>query len=399
MEPIALMPPPVPMEMPVWPAPTLAPTRMQPAALMPASAPMEMPVCSESASACTVLLKSDQMNGAFAELGDGVFVFAANDHRTPATNAASSSATIRAVGDIQCQETLVLAGLSRRGSTSTMRLDPDSCLYLPTAIPSRRCQNITNFRSNGPEDPRLLSLGDGQAMLFAPDFVAFPAEGEYPPFGRQMFMRPLSLGAAGELVMGSKLRLVSSGPEVATLGRLEKNWSPFVANRTLYVHQWLDDGNGSAVVLQVNRTSGQLVRRYETSNIGLRQAVEAPAGAHLRGGTPAIQLNATHYLAIGHSRSDRSYGMFCYVFSARPPFHLLGATHEFAIKRLTSDVTGQGIDWKPSHAAHGRVQFPSGLHWSNASAKWLQLSWGYRDRDTMLSQLRLSQVLARVRRI
>ena len=91
--------------------------------------------------------------------------------------------------------------------------------------------------------------------------------------------------------------------------------------------------------------------------------------------------------------------MFCYVFSARPPFHLLGATHEFAIKRLTSDVTGQGIDWKPSHAAHGRVQFPSGLHWSNASAKWLQLSWGYRDRDTMLSQLRLSQVLARVRRI
>ena len=78
---------------------------------------------------------------------------------------------------------------------------------------------------------------------------------------------------------------------------------------------------------------------------------------------------------------------------------LLGATPEFAIKPLEADFEGEGINWHPPHAAHGRVQFPSGLHWSNASAKWLQLSWGYRDRDTMLSQLRLSHVLARVRPI
>ena len=380
-------------------------------ALIPAPAPMGMPACSEAALACTVLFESGQMNGAFAELDDGVFAFAANDHRIPEANAAPSPLAKRAAGEIQCQETLVLVGVqraARSGSTSsahsgstlsTLRLDPGSSLYLPAAIPRRLCHNLTNFRSNGPEDPRLLPLGVGQAMMFYADFVEHPAEGVYPSYGRQLFMRLLSLEATGELVLGKKLRLVSSGPEVATLSRLEKNWSPFLANGTLYVHQWLDNGNGSAVALCVNRTSGRLTHRYETSNSGLHQAVGAPAGAHLRGGTPAIQLNATHFLAVGHSRANRSYGMFCYLFSSKPPFHLLGATPEFAIKPLEADVEGEGINWHPPHAAHGRVQFPSGLHWSNASAKWLQLSWGFRDRDTMLSQLRLSHVLARVRPI
>jgi len=382
-------------------------------ALMPAPMPMGMPACSEAALACTVLFESGQMNGAFAELDDGVFAFAANDHRIPETIAAPSPLANRAVGEIQCHETLVLVGVHRAarsgsasaahsgsGTMSTLRLEPGSSLYLPAAIPRRLCHNITNFRSNGPEDPRLLPLGDGhrgQAMMFYPDFVEQPAEGGYPSYGRQIFMRLLSLEATGELVLGKKLRLVSSGPEVAKLGRLEKNWSPFVANGTLYAHQWLDNGNGSAVALCVNRTSGRLTHRYETSNSGLHQAVGAPAGAHLRGGTPAIQLNATHFLAVGHSRSNRSYGMFCYLFSSKPPFHLLGATPEFAIKPLEADYEGEGISWHPPHAAHGRVQFPSGLRWSNASAKWLQLSWGFRDRDTMLSQLRLSHVLARVR--
>ena len=58
-------------------------------------------------------------------------------------------------------------------------------------------------------------------MMFYPDFVEHPAEGVYPSYGRQLFMRLLSLEATGELVLGKKLRLVSSGPEVATLGRLE----------------------------------------------------------------------------------------------------------------------------------------------------------------------------------
>ena len=378
--------------------------------LMPAPAPMGMPAaCSAAALACTVLFESGLMNGAFAELNDGgAFAFAANDHRLPEADAAPSSLAERAAGEIQCRETLVLVGVHRAArstapqlgsGTSTLRLDPGSSLYLPAAIPRRRCHAITNFRSNGPEDPRLLPLGAGhrgQVLMFYPDFVEHPG---YPSYGRQIFMRLLSLNATGELLLGKKLRLVSAGPEVATLGRLEKNWSPFVANGTLYVHQWLDNGNGSAVALRVNRTSGRLTHRYETSNSGLHQAVGAPAGAHLRGGTPAIQLNATHFLAVGHSRSNRSYGMFCYLFSSQPPFHLLGATPEFAIKPLEADVEGEGINWHPPHAAHGRVQFPSGLHWSNASAKWLQLSWGLRDRDTMLSQLRLSHVLARVRPI
>ena len=198
-------------------------------------------------------------------------------------------------------------------------------------------------------------------MMFYPDFVEHPAEGGFPSYGRQIFMRLLSLEASHwrARAIGRKLRLVSSGPEVATLGRLEKNWSPFVANGSIYVHQWLDNGNGSAVALRVNRTSGLLTHRYETSNSGLHQAVGAPAGAHLRGGTLAIQLNATHFLAVGHSRSNRSYGMFCYLFSSNPPFQLLGATPEFAIKPLEADLEGEGINWHPPHAAHGRVQFPS----------------------------------------
>ena len=244
---------------------------------------------------------------------------------------------------------------------STLQLDPSSSLYLPAAIPSRHCHDLTSFRSNGPEDPRLLPLGVGQAMMFYPDFVEHPAEGGFPSYGRQIFMRLLSLEASHwrARAIGRKLRLVSSGPEVATLGRLEKNWSPFVANGSIYVHQWLDNGNGSAVALRVNRTSGLLTHRYETSNSGLHQAVGAPAGAHLRGGTLAIQLNATHFLAVGHSRSNRSYGMFCYLFSSNPPFQLLGATPEFAIKPLEADLEGEGINWHPPHAAHGRVQFPS----------------------------------------
>ena len=94
------------------------PSPMSPlTALMPAPVPMEMPVCSKAALACTVLFESGQMNGAFAELDDGVFAYAANDHPIPDTIAASSSLAT-AAGEIQCHETLVLVGVQRAESGS-----------------------------------------------------------------------------------------------------------------------------------------------------------------------------------------------------------------------------------------------------------------------------------------
>ena len=349
------------------------------------------PECSKAASACTAVLQAGMMNGAFTRLDDGVFAFVANDVRGRSPQSYDAGNTTG--GETTCNDNLALVGVAQCNHASSLQLVPNTSIYLPAAIPDRKCQDLVNFRSRGPEDVRLLPLGGRQAMLFFPDFVDYPAQGQNPPYGRHMFMRSIFLPTTGRLVLGTKMRLSPASAEVATLERLEKNWSPFEADGKLYVHQWLDSINGSAVVLRVNRTSGRLDQRYESSSLGLRAAAGLPAGTFLSGGTPAIRLNATHFFAIGHSRSKRSYAMFGYVFSGSAPFRILGATHEFTINHMA-----EGIDWDPPPSSWGRVQFPTGLGWSEGS-EWLLLSWGFHDRDTMVSRLRLSELLSRVQRL
>ena len=88
----------------------------------------------------------------------------------------------------------------------------------------------------------------------------------------------------------------------------------------------------------------------------LGRAMGAAAHADVSGGTPALQLNETHMLAVGHTmtwscnRDDvrrkgpaararckrrhrwRSYAMFAYTFSTAPPFSLYATSREFRLR-------------------------------------------------------------------
>jgi len=238
-----------------------------------------------------------------------------------------------------------------------------------------------------------------------------------------------------------------ASPAVAHLSTLEKNWSPFVLHPpaapvvsaavperepAVYVHQWLDDPHGQAVVLRIDVPSGKLTERWATSSDGLRRALDAAPHAVISGGTPAVRLNATHLLAVGHTMTSpcnrpevlahgmvareecfrgrgtwyRSYSLFAYAFEASPPFALRAATPEFRLMPALPGEAAHGFARaeRPAHALSGivndtTVQFPVGLtlrRMPEPSGWVLELSWGYDDRESMVSVLPLATVLRRM---
>ena len=187
-------------------------------------------------------------------------------------------------------------------------------LLLSMAGRERVCQDVLNFRANGPEDARLLPLTHRQALIIFVDFAesvaAFPAL----PYHRQMHVRTLyvddditehalsSAGPASSLpravpsslpraVPSSLLRaslgpvqhLQPSSPALLNLSAIEKNWVPFTVatsarhshgdehsspiSAPIYLQQWLDDGHGRTVTLQLDLRTGVLLDRWDTPPI------------------------------------------------------------------------------------------------------------------------------------
>ena len=162
-------------------------------------------------------------------------------------------------------------------------------------------------------------------------------------FGRGMpSLESLAGGGKGgsslRVDVGPIKRIEPSSSGIANLSAIEKNWVPFVCDDTpgnggggnggaatssVCLQQWLDDGHGTSVAYKLDLTTGILLERYESrlptslpsdrrsngagglharsSGGVLQRAMGAAAHATVSGGTPALRLNRTHYLAVGHT--------------------------------------------------------------------------------------------------
>ena len=323
-------------------------------------------------------------------------------------------------------------------------------LRLQSTMPSRPCQDVLKFRSRGPEDPRLIFLGRRRAMVIVADYA--PAASEPPvvaahepagpraPYGigsqlphvRRMVAHIIRLPSASNRsvqLVGLPRMLRPASSAIANLSRLEKNWSPFFVRggggtRARYdggafVHQWLPDERGKCVVfrLAISHSAGELTERFESECGWLRAALGAPSHAVISGGTPAVAINSSHHLAIGHTMDshcnrkssdalareacfrdnlERDYALFAYVFESAPPFQLTGATPLFSLQPAASEGTSANdplgaasvLTLFRDHTQYRRsqmVRFPVGLFVDPSDLAWI--SWGLQDTVTMLSSL------------
>lgn len=181
-----------------------------------------------------------------------------------------------------------------------------------------------------------------------------------------------------------------------------------------------------SVVHEIDSATGVIQHTFLASSGGLRQAIGCPPHAIISGGTPALRLNRSHFLAIGHTMSEpcrlllpakaevercervnkwRAYALFAYLFAASPPFRLAAASAEFRIGRrhgLLPAARTVATPWATppeiSKGEEGQVQFPMGLALDpRAPSERLLLSWGVANTHTQLTRLSLPHLLSRMR--
>jgi hypothetical protein len=201
-------------------------------------------------------------------------------------------------------------------------------LTLSPQLRKRRCQDRLNFRSNGPEDARLVQLGARRFVAMHNDYeqcapgadadcVQQPsADGASggqvvtPAFRRTMYVRDVRLvvGSGGVLeARASAAQLVRPDAAGPPLASVEKNWAPFTPwlpaepePTKLYFHRFLEL-RGRAIVQRLDLASGAIDATY-ASNVGrLRALIGCAPHAVVSGGTNGVRLNATHFVAIGHT--------------------------------------------------------------------------------------------------
>ena len=270
-------------------------------------------------------------------------------------------------------------------------------------------------------------------------------------FDKRIVTFVLTIDHGGNVTLGPA-RVLAPDPTLPAnsavkLSAIEKNWSPFRVGRQVFVHQWLDDPNGKSVAHRVDIHTGHLVETHVSpSGAGLRRTIGAQPHALVSGGTPAVLLDKSlcpHrkscLLAIGHTmtspcndarlrakllndpnqtpparrgqyaqlhpgappddrdacfwhhRGFRAYAAFAYLFGAAPPFAMVAASQEFHIDLDTGRV--EPVATRCGHGDCNRaVQFPVGLS-LDVGHQLLLLSWGLRDRATVLSTLPILMVL------
>lgn len=321
----------------------------------------------------------------------------------------------------------VAAGVAGCKATTTLEVIAESCGPNPTslrwtlsaALPNRSCADIRSWRSNGPEDARLTRWGDGLALLVN-DFTQEGINLGPGGYRRSQFLATIRVSPTTLKV--TEPRLVRS--TLFTLGSQEKNWSPWSFEGRLMVHQWLFDKNSNSVVLELDVDQANVVRVFSCNAQSLRSIVGADI---LAGGTNAVRINSTHFLAIGHTFHEthtyRIYAMFAYVFEARPPFCICAATSEFHLKPppvihkpcATDPTLADKLEPRPTRPDYSKIkgtsltgnkaiQFPMSLALvhdrvlndtvsPDLSSQTLLVSWGRADRDSFLSTLHLNWFL------
>lgn len=200
-------------------------------------------------------------NGAPISVAGGV-IMASNDH-------------LASHGKYGCSRALRVS-LSMLSCGSQQRADRAVVTHLAPAEPERMCTDQRNWRSNGPEDARLLLLSKHRLLLLYGDYYCGSGRGSC---ARTMFMRVLDLrllfqtGATSRTLEFAAQRLRPAKASGSFMSELEKNWVPFCLDHDeCYVQQWLDSCpastfqckhalasspmSGHAVTIRVNLTTG-----------------------------------------------------------------------------------------------------------------------------------------------
>jgi len=416
-----------------------------------------------ASEAATQLIASNHRNGALATIGQHLLFVHAEDVILRTRRDSGPMFTCRS------ERRLVLTGLS---CISESHPDPSSLMNVQTTSPNSTCADVTGYRSRGPIDPRVIQLDDSHGLVLVSDFVparadeakrtaANPDEGDVTaasPVGRNLHyeVTPIMhiLEARGRngkeafaIVETHMLRFASES--VGSMSSMEKNWTPFVVDGTLYAFQWLLNAKGRSVAFRIDLRTGLLTGRAESDARRLVDAIGAAHYAVISGGTPAVCINATHHLAIGHTMTatcnrpehtrrgadwrrrcfnnhrQRSYALFAFVFRSSPPFSISGATREFRWEPPCSSTAVAARQSCPGHKSGdeglgfasvapasneserlwgvARLHFPVGLVYAPMSRtsreRQLVVSWGYQDRVTLLTRVSLQHLLARMQHV
>jgi len=326
---------------------------------------------------------------------------------------------------------------SARHALAALPRSKAAIVELGGALPRRECQDILNFRGNGPEDARLLPLTTTRALVVYNDYAE--AAGGAVPFRRTIYVRDLVLqrteNGGSRAVLGPIMRVLGGTAE-PPLGDIEKNWAPFARTTRagsveVFVHRWLDR-KGEAIVhrLVLDKASATVGETLLSSNGKLREVIGGPHHTEISGGTSAVLLNESHFVAFGHTMTMpcalpeiksqgkeakrrclrknqwRAYALFAYVFESTPPFRLVAATPEFRIVPPTGKrIYGYGLGppapaiTRPTEfvlGSLGKPQFPVGLS-IDKNGRYLLLSTGFRDLDTILSWVKVDHLMQQMK--
>lgn len=183
-----------------------------------------------------------------------------------------------------------------------------------------------------------------------------------------------------------QFRIESTIDTGKTSGRMEKNWSPFIANDQLQLIYSIQPH-------RILNTDGENLTH-------INHEFHWPWG-EMRGGTPAVPLDSSTYLTFFHSqkvmhsrhskgRSTLHYFMGAYTFTAEKPHTILQTSPE--------PIVGKGFYRGPKHRQWHRapvnVVYPCGLV-VNEDEIWV--SYGRQDREIWIAKLDREKFLASLR--
>jgi predicted GH43/DUF377 family glycosyl hydrolase len=242
------------------------------------------------------------------------------------------------------------------------------------------CPQILDVRSKNPlmprkeQDPRLLYVADQLYMVYSNEIKQSEAGGKYET--RRVFVAKMEYD--GEKFVVDKPECLY-GFEGEREKRWEKNWVPFDYNGNLLLayslapHRILHHLKGTGTCETLASTKSKINWNW----------------GHLRGGTPALQIDEDHYLSFFHSSIPLStvhsngkemlhYFMGAYIFKSTPPFSITGISPEpIVAKKFYSGPAYK--TFKPL-----RVVFPGGFIFDD---KYIWVAYGRQDHEIWIVKL------------
>lgn len=244
------------------------------------------------------------------------------------------------------------------------------------------------------EDPRLFVLNEGSNHQKI--FVIFSRRNLKPHDSPELQMAYCELQITSDDVISCDPIIDFDIQRIRGI-QDQKNWSPFQYNESLYFtaestpQHFVVDLNSQVISEGVNQdTSIYNIWKHGT----------------IRGGTPAIRLNETMYLAIFHSSNIpyvvgdvlKTYAMGAYLFDAKPPFRIRAITRKPMIHQ--SMYSGSWAYLPDSYYHIDYVVFPMGLlkswHYYNPldeTSRFVYLIYGKQDVETWVAKIEVEKLL------